>query len=133
MYFGMSTLKRLEPMLLPWIFFSRRNVLPSNATAAEHRDDRAGLDARGVQRRADSSGHPAANERGTVQWHIVAHLHDGVGVNQHLVGIGGEVGELVDRLALPAESRRCILGANRSARTQVRAAGKAVLATPAEH
>ena len=27
----MSTLKRFEPMLQPWIFFSRRNTLPSSS------------------------------------------------------------------------------------------------------
>jgi hypothetical protein len=28
----MSTLKRLLPMLQPWIFFSRRNIGPSSST-----------------------------------------------------------------------------------------------------
>ena len=27
----MSTLKRFEPMLQPWIFFSRRNMWPSSS------------------------------------------------------------------------------------------------------
>ena len=72
-------------------------------------DDRhraADLDLRGVVHRSDASGHPAADERSTVERHVLAHLHDRVLVHQHVLGERREVVELVDLLAVLAEPRR---------------------------
>src|SRR5439155_11066 len=53
-------------------------------------------------------------------------------VDQHLLGVGREIGELVDRRALPRELRRLVGRPNRPALAEVRAPGQAVLAVAAE-
>ena len=73
---------------------------------ADDRHRAADLDLRGVVHRPDPGGHPAADERGAVERHVVAHLHDRVLVHQHVLGERREVIELVDLLAVLAEPRR---------------------------
>lgn len=59
MYFGMSTVKRFEPIMLPWIFLSLRELLPS-----------------GAYPRRDAT----ADECATIQRQVIAHFHDRVGI-----------------------------------------------------
>src|SRR3990172_5746970 len=104
----------------------------ADAAGAEdgHRGARRNL--RCVDRGADARRHAAADEGGAVQRHVVADLHDGVLVHQHLLRVGGEVGELVHRLAFPRELWRLLRRALRPVLTEVRAAREAVLAVAAE-
>src|SRR2546421_12464935 len=69
---------------------------------------RARLDARGVEHGADAGRHAAADQSPAIERHVVAHLHEAALVDQHLLRVGREVGELVDGRALPRELRRLV-------------------------
>ena len=118
---------RAPAMRAPWTAASPTPPAPKTATVD------AGLDPRGVQHRADARGDAAADQGGAVERHVVVDLHERVLVHEHLLGVGGEVGELVDGLALPRELGRIRLGAHRPGLAEVRLAGEAVVAVPAEH
>ena len=105
----------------------------TDAAASEHRDDGARFNFRRIQRRADASGHATADERRTVERHIVANFDERVGVHKHLLGIRPKVGHLRDRLTLPASV--CggrVLASDRPRRHEIRAAGEAVVAAAAK-
>src|SRR5262249_56750133 len=95
-------------------------------------DRRARLDTRGVEHGADAGGHAAADQGRAIERHVVADLHQTALVDQHLLGVRREVGELVDRRALPRELRRLVDRADGSALAEVRASGQAVLTVAAE-
>ena len=83
-------------MRAPWIADRPTPPQPNTATVEP------GAMRGGVQHRADAGGDAAADQRGAVERHVVANLHDGVLVHEHPFGIGREVGELIDGLAVPA-------------------------------
>ena len=72
----------------------------ADAAASENRDGRSGLDARGVEHGAHPGRDAASDERGAVQRHVVADLHQRVFMHQHLLGVRRKVGKLAHRLAL---------------------------------
>ena len=83
----------------------------SDAAEADHRHRAADLDLGGVVHRADPGGHAATDERSPVERHVLANLHDGVLMHEHVLGKRGEVVELVHQLAVLAEARRLAGGA----------------------
>jgi hypothetical protein len=104
-----------------------------DAARTEDGNRRARLDPRGVEHGADAGGDAAADEGGAVQRHLHVDLHERVLVHQHLLGVRGEVGELVHGLAVPGELRRLRLGTDGACLAEKRLAGEAVLALAAEH
>src|SRR5881296_2126750 len=117
---------RAPPMRAPWIAARPTPPQPNTATMEPG-------STRAVFRAAPTPvGDAAADEGRAVERHVVAHLHDRVLVDEHLLGVCGEVGELGDRRALPAELGRRVLGPDRPAAAEVGAAGEAVLAVAAE-
>ena len=106
----------------------------ANASAAKHRDGRAGLDARCVQHGAHSGRDSAADERQAVKGDIFAHLHDRMFVQQHLFGVAAEVGELADGAAVPGEARFFVGAATQfGGAAEVGTPANAHFALPAEH
>ena len=76
----------------------------------------------------------AADERGAVEGEVVADLHHGILVDEHHLGVGGQVGEGVQLLAAEAQALRdprqhlhARVGADE------RPSGRAVVAGAAEH
>ena len=53
------------------------NHRQADATEAEHSHGRAGFDFGGVEDRADTGGHAAAQQADLVQWRFLAHLGQG--------------------------------------------------------
>src|SRR5262245_55135630 len=68
-----------------------------DAAGAVHGHRRTRLDTRGVEDGADAGGHAAADQSRAIERHVVPHLHQPALVDQHLLGVGREIGELVDR------------------------------------
>ncbi len=83
----------------------------ADAAAADHRHGLARAHAGSVDDRAHAGGHRAADQRGTVQRHVAADGHQRVLVDQHLLGKGGEVQELVHGRALGQQARLLALAA----------------------
>ena len=77
-----------------------------DAAAADHRDDLAGADLRGVHHRADTGRDAATDERGLVERHVGPDLHEHVLVHEQLLGEARQVGELEHRLIAAAQARR---------------------------
>ena len=75
----------------------------ADAAGAEDGDRRAGLDPRRVDDRAVAGDDAAADQAGEVERHVVAHLHERVLVDDHLLGERRQVEELVEVLALPGQ------------------------------
>src|SRR5262249_8698476 len=73
----------------------------ADATGAEHGDRGARRDLGWVERSAYAGRDAAADQRRAVERHVVRNLHDRVLVDEHLLGVAGEVRELVDRRAVP--------------------------------
>src|SRR5262245_14985353 len=103
-----------------------------DAAGAVHGHRRTRLDTRGVEDGADAGGHAAADQSRAIERHVVPHLHQPALVDQHLLGVGREIGELVDRRALPRQLRRFVGRPDGPALAEVRAPGQAVLAVAAE-
>ena len=105
-----------------------------DAAAADHRDGGARFHLGGMEHRADTGHHAAADQRAAIQRHVVAHLHHRMFVHQHLLGERGQVHRLVQHLALPGEPAR---GAGQQLHlgvlAEVRMAGHALRAFAAEH
>ena len=74
----------------------------ADAAAADHDDAGAGLDLRGVQRRADAGGDAAADERELLVGEVGLDLHDRHLVARHHVGERAEA-----RSSWGAACRRC--------------------------
>ena len=77
----------------------------ADAAATEHRNGLAGLHARTAQCRADAGQHAAAHQRGAVQRDFRIDAHDGVLVQQHVVGVTADGGEQAQRLAVLRHAR----------------------------
>jgi hypothetical protein len=75
-----------------------------DAAAADHRDGGARLHHGGMGHRAHAGHHAAADQRAAIQRHVVTHPQHRMLVHQHLLGEGGEVHSLVQRLAFPGEA-----------------------------
>ena len=101
---------------------------PITATVA------AGLHLRRMEHRADTGHHAATHQRAAIERHVVAHLHHGMLVHQHVFGEGREVERLVQHLALPGEPPR---GTGQQLHlgvlAEIRMAGHALRALAAEH
>ena len=72
----------------------------ADAATADHGDGRYGRDCGGAEHGAEARRHRAADERGAVQRHVLADLHQGVLVDQHLLAEARQVQELVTRAAV---------------------------------
>ena len=110
------------------------NGRQAHAAAANHGHGAASLNAGAARDRAITRQHAAAQQRGQVQRHVVAHLHQRVLVHQHLLGEGRQVQVLVQVLALPAQAlghAGQLLDGRVAAHAHV--AADAVLAIAAEH
>ena len=111
------------------------DAVEADAAAPDHGDGGAGLDLGGVEHRADAGGDAAADQRGPVERHVLADLHEAVLVDEHLLGERAHVEQRVGLLAGVGEPR---LGARRPphgvlALAQRQVAGEAGLAVAAEH
>ncbi len=84
------------------------DAVQPDAAAADHRNRRSGFDPGGAEHRPEPGGDAAANQRGPVERHVVADLHQAVLVHQHLLGEGAAVDELCDRRPVEAEPWRVI-------------------------
>ncbi len=104
----------------------------ADAAGAVHRHRRAGLDAGRVEHRADSGRHAAADQRAPVERHVVADFDEPVFVDQHFLGIGGQIRELIHRRAVPAELGRLLRCPDGPRLAEVGPSGQAVAAVPAE-
>ena len=79
--------------------------------ATDDRDGGPRLHGRGVEDRPDPGGDPAADEGRAIEGHVLADLHQGVLVHDHLLGERGEVRELVDGPAVRGgQQPRGVLG-----------------------
>src|SRR5262249_12207671 len=116
---------RAPAMRAPWIVARPTPPAPKTATV-EPGSTRAVFSA--------AAGRDAAADEGRLrERHLIVDLHDRILVDQHLLGVRGEVGELVDGLAVPHELRRLVLLPHRPCLAEVRLTGEAVIARPAEH
>ena len=105
----------------------------ADAARAVDGDCRAGLDGGGVERCAGAGHHAAADQRGLVERHVVAHMDERVFVDERVLSVGGEVGELGDGLAVPGEAGVFVGAAlHLGAAAQVGASAEAVFAVAAE-
>ena len=92
-----------------------------------------GSHVRGVDHGADARHHRATDQRCAVERHVLADLHAGMLVDQHLLGERRQVQELVHRVGVFGEPRRVALLALRLGADAARhVAGQAVLAVAAE-
>ena len=73
-----------------------------HAAAADDHDARAGRDVHRVERGAEPGGDPAADQRGPVEGHVVADLHQRALGAEHLLGEGRQVRELGIGSAVPS-------------------------------
>ena len=88
-----------------------------------------------LKHRTQPRGHTAADERCTVERHVLADLHHGVLMDQHLLGESAETGELAHLGAVILGQPRC--GSGRPSDSggigaDVRTTGQATLAVAAE-
>ena len=104
-----------------------------DAARAEHGDGGAGLDGGGVEHGAEARRHAAADQRGAVEFDVVADPHERVAVDEHLLGVGGEAGELLDAAAAPGQRGLVAGAAHGPPRAQERLAAEAAFAGSAEH
>ncbi|MNS80900.1 hypothetical protein D3C72_1145970 [compost metagenome] len=104
-----------------------------DAAAADHGNGLARLHLRGMDHRAHAGGHRAADQRSAVQRHVTADRHQRVFVDQHLLGKGRQVQELVHRAALACHQARllALAAARIGLGAQRQVAGQAVLAVAA--
>ena len=105
----------------------------ANAAGAKDSHGAAVMDLGGIHRRAGAGHHAATDQRRFVQGHLVVDVHQRVLVDQGVLGVGREVGELGDRVAVPGEARifvRTPLGFRAAAKG--RSAAEAVGAVAAE-
>ena len=77
----------------------------ADAAATDHGDGGTGFHVGGVDDGTDARGDPAADQGRTIQGHVFADLHEGVLVDQHLLGEGAEVGELAEFRAFLGQPR----------------------------
>ena len=87
----------------------------------------------GVHRCPRAGHHAAANQRGLFQRHLVIDIDQRILVDQGELGVGREISELCDRIAIPGQPRiliRTALGLRAAA--QVGPTAKAVRAVAAE-
>ncbi|HVM52795.1 MAG TPA: alcohol dehydrogenase catalytic domain-containing protein, partial [Acidimicrobiales bacterium] len=106
----------------------------ADATATDDGHGLAGPHAGGVEHGAEAGRHAAADERGAIEGHVVADLHDGTLVHEHLLGEGGQVEELEDRRTVLRETLGLVeRAAGAVLRAQVGLAGDAEVALAAEH
>ncbi len=106
----------------------------SHATAAEDGHGRARFDLRRVEDCADARHDAAADESRPVEGHVVADLHAGVLVEKHVLGVAGDVEELVHGRAVPGVLG--LVGRAAHARrvgAKVRPTAEAHVAVAAEH
>ncbi|MCY1219918.1 hypothetical protein D9M72_319120 [compost metagenome] len=104
-----------------------------DAAASDHGNGLARLHLRGMDHRAHAGGDRTADQRGAVQRHVAPYCHQRVLMDQHLLGKGRQVQELVHRPALAAHQARLLAfaaaGIGLGAQRQV--AGQAMLAVAA--
>jgi hypothetical protein len=105
----------------------------AHAPTADHRHRAPDLDPRRVEHRSEARRHPAADQGGPVEGHVLAYLHERVLVHEHLLRVGGEVQELMHHLAVLRQTRRLPgLTTGLPLAAQRRPATEAVLAVAAE-
>ena len=72
----------------------------ADTTAADHHHRLPRRHLGGVEHGADAGNDATADQRGAVERHVLADLYDRILVDQHLLGEGRHVEELVDRSGL---------------------------------